>query len=107
MDINARAIVSFTRSGRTACIISKYRPNIPVIAVTHTEPILNRLSLYWGVEGALVKLKDNTDDMVKSVEARLIEQKLVKKGDTVIITLGVPWGVVGSTNMLMIHRIPE
>ncbi len=105
MDIKAKAIVSFTRSGGTACIISKYRPNIPIIGVTHTEPILKRFSLYWGVTGVLVELKENTDAMIENVEKKLLEQHLVKRGDIVIITLGVPWGVVGSTNMLMIHHI--
>lgn len=105
MDIKAKAIVSFTRSGGTACVISKYRPAIPIIGVTHTEPILNRLSLYWGVRGVLVELRENTDAMIENVEKRLLEKKLVKRGDTVIITLGVPWGVAGSTNMVMIHNI--
>jgi len=105
MDIKAKAIVSFTRTGGTACIISKYRPAIPIIAVTHTEPILNRLSLYWGVKGVLVELQENTDAMIGGVEKKLLEKGLVQRGDTVIITLGVPWGVAGSTNMLMIHSI--
>ncbi|MBI5756100.1 MAG: pyruvate kinase [Nitrospirae bacterium] len=105
MDIQATAIVAFTRSGGTARIISKYRPNIPVIGVTHTAPILKRLSLYWGVKGVLVELSKNTDAMIENVEKKLLEEGLVKQGDTVIITLGVPWGVAGSTNMLMIHKI--
>lgn len=107
MDIKAKAIVTFTRSGRTACIISKYRPSIPIIGVTHTEPMLGRLSLYWGVKGVLVELKESTDAMIAGVEKKLLDKKLVKKGDTLIITLGVPWGVVGSTNMLMIHTVSE
>ena len=105
MDIRATAIVAFTRSGGTACIISKYRPDIPIIAVTHTEPILKRLSLYWGVKGVLVELKENTDAMIGNVEKKLLENGLAKHGDSVIITLGVPWGVAGSTNMLMVHHI--
>ena len=105
MDIQATAIVAFTRSGGTARIISKYRPNIPVIGVTHTAPILKRLSLYWGVKGVLVELSKNTDAMIENVEKKLLEEGLGKQGDTVIITLGVPWGIAGSTNMLMIHKI--
>ncbi|HEY4619315.1 MAG TPA: pyruvate kinase [Nitrospirota bacterium] len=105
MDINATAIVAFTKSGGTARIISKYRPAIPIIGVTHTPPILKRFSLYWGVRGVLVELKENTDEMIYGVEQKLLETGLAKQGDTVIITLGVPWGVAGSTNMLMIHQI--
>jgi len=105
MDIQAKAIVSFTRSGGTACVISKYRPSIPIIGVTHTEPVLKRLTLYWGVKGVLVELKENTDAMIDGVEKKLLEKGLVKRGDTIIITLGVPWGMAGSTNMLMVHQI--
>ncbi len=105
LDINATAIVAFTKSGGTARIISKYRPGIPIIGVTHTPPILKRFSLYWGVRGVLVELKENTDAMINGVEQKLLETGLAKHGDTVIITLGVPWGVAGSTNMLMIHQI--
>ena len=105
MDINATAIVAFTRSGGTARIISKYRPAIPIIGVTHNAPILKRFSLYWGVSGVLVELKENTDEMIFGVEQKLLETGLAKHGDTVIITLGVPWGVAGSTNTLMIHQI--
>ncbi len=105
MDIKPKAIVSFTRSGGTACIISKYRPNIPIIAVTHTEPVLKRFSLYWGVKGVLVELKENTDAMIENVEKKLLAEGLARRGDTLIITLGVPWGVAGSTNMLMVHLI--
>ncbi len=105
LDINATAIVAFTKSGGTARIISKYRPAIPIIGVTHTPPILKRFSLYWGVRGVLVELKENTDSMINGVEQKLLETGLAKRGDKVIITLGVPWGVAGSTNMLMIHQI--
>lgn len=105
LDINATAIVAFTKSGGTARIISKYRPRIPIIGVTHTPPILKRFSLYWGVRGVLVELRENTDAMIDGVEQKLLETGLAKRGDTVIITLGVPWGVAGSTNMLMIHQI--
>ncbi len=105
LDTNATAIVAFTKSGGTARIISKYRPGIPIIGVTHTPPILKRFSLYWGVRGVLVELKENTDAMINGVEQKLLETGLAKHGDTVIITLGVPWGVAGSTNMLMIHQI--
>ncbi len=104
-DIDAKAIVTFTRSGRTACIISKYRPSLPIIGVTHSKSMLGRLSLYWGVQGAMVELKENTDTMIKEMEERLLQERLVSSGDKVIITLGVPWGVVGSTNMLMVHHI--
>ena len=105
LDIKATAIVAFTRSGGTARIISKYKPNIPILGVTHTPSILKRLSLYWGVKGVLVELRENTDAMIDGVEKTLLDKGLAKQGDTVIITLGVPWGVAGSTNMLMIHQI--
>lgn len=105
LDIKAKAIVALTKTGGTPCIISKYRPDIPVIGITHTEPILRRLSLYWGVKGIMVEAIDNTDVMIDIVEKKLLQEKLVEKGDTIIITFGVPMGIAGSTNMLMIHHI--
>lgn len=105
IDIKAKAIVALTKSGGTACVISKYRPNIPIIGITHTEPIVRRLSLYWGVRGVMVEVIENTDAMIDIVEKRMLEENLVEKGDTIIITFGVPMGIAGSTNMLMIHHI--
>lgn len=105
MDIKAKAIVALTKTGGTTCVISKYRPDIPVYGITHTEPILRRLSLYWGVKGVMVDVIENTDAMIDIVEKKLLQQKLVERGDTIILTFGVPMGVAGSTNMLMIHHI--
>lgn len=105
IDIKARAIVALTKSGGTACVISKYRPTIPIIGITHTEAIVRRLSLYWGVRGVMVEVIENTDAMIDIVEKRMLEEKLVERGDSIIITFGVPMGVAGSTNMLMIHHI--
>jgi pyruvate kinase len=104
-DLNAKAIVTFSRSGATALLISKYRPRMPVIAATHSPAILPRLSLYWGVHGLLVDIRENTDEMIRTMETALLEKGLLQKGDTIIITLGVPLGVVGSTNMLMVHQV--
>ena len=105
MDIQAKAIVALTKTGGTACIISKYRPKIPIYGITHTEPILRRLSLYWGVKGVMVEVIENTDAMIDIVEKKMLQQNLVERGDAIIITFGVPMGIAGSTNMLMIHYI--
>jgi pyruvate kinase len=107
MDLNAKAIVTFSRSGATALLISKYRPRMPVIAATHASAILPRLSLYWGVHGILVDIRENTDEMIRTMETALLAKGFLQKGDTIIITLGVPLGVVGSTNMLMVHQVGQ
>ncbi|MBI4716137.1 MAG: pyruvate kinase, partial [Nitrospirae bacterium] len=107
MDLDAKAIVTFSRSGATALLISKYRPRMPVITATHSREILPRLSLYWGVQGVFVDLCENTDEMIRRMERTLLEKGFLREGDSIIITLGVPLGVVGSTNMLMVHRISQ
>lgn len=105
VDLGARAIVAFTRSGATALQISKFRPPVPILAATHDPAILPRLSLYWGVRGIHVPLTGDTDSMIRAMEKTLLEEGPFQKGDVVILTLGVPLGVVGSTNMLMVHRL--
>jgi pyruvate kinase len=64
MDLNAKAIVTFSRSGATALLISKYRPPMPVITATHSREILPRMALYWGVRGIYVEIGKNTDEMI-------------------------------------------
>jgi pyruvate kinase len=105
MDLDAKAIVSFSQSGGTALLISKYRPRMPIIAATHSKTVLPRLSLYWGVRGILVDSRENTDEMIQLMEQTLLDRGLLQKGDTIIITLGIPVGVVGSTNTLMVYHV--
>lgn len=103
----ARAIVAFTQSGTTALLVSKHRPLVPVIAATPIEAVARKVSLYWGVTPLVMKTGHSTDDMIKSVESAMLNKRLVKRGDIIVITAGVPLGVPGSTNMMKIHRVGD
>ena len=107
MDIRAKAIITVTKSGETARLVSKNRPSIPVFACVTTEKVYQQLSLSWGITPILMKNANNTDDLIKfSVE---VTQKAgyIKEGDLVVITAGVPVGVPGTTNMIETHIVGD
>ncbi|AZN40229.1 pyruvate kinase [Paenibacillus albus] len=107
LDLNAKAIITSTESGYTARMISKYRPKSPIIAVTPVEQVMRRLALIWGVTPVLGTPAETTDEMFDIAVQGGISSGMVKLGDTVIITAGVPVGRSGSTNLIKIHTIGE
>ena len=106
-DINAKALIAFTQSGFTARLLSKFRPRVPIIAFTPDEKIENRGSLYWGVTPKIMKLPKTTDEMIREIERVLLRERLVKKGDGIVITSSSPLSVRGKTNFLKLHRIGQ
>ncbi|MCC3375904.1 pyruvate kinase [Cohnella sp. REN36] len=107
LDLEAKAIVTSTESGYTARMVSKYRPKSPIIAVTPQEQVLRRLQLVWGVIPVQGKSAETTDEMVDIAVKGAMSSGLVRLGDTVIITAGVPVGRSGTTNLIKIHNIGE
>jgi len=107
LDLNANAIITSTESGYTARMISKYRPKAPIIAVTPIEQVLRRLALVWGVIPALGTPAKTTDEMFDIAVDGAISTGLVRLGDTVVITAGVPVGRSGSTNLIKIHTVGD
>jgi len=103
----AQAIVTFTQSGSTALLVSKHRPRMSIIAPTPFEHIARRMSLYWGVQPVILRPKKTTDHMIASVEQIMLNKKLAKEHDLIVISAGVPIGVAGSTNLMKIHRVGE
>ena len=107
VDLNASAIITSTSSGYTAKMVSKFRPQAPIIAATSNEAVMRRLALTWGVCPIKSALAGNTDEVIeKSIEAS-IENGYVKNGELVVITAGVPVGVSGTTNLIKVHVISE
>lgn len=103
--LNATAILTPTESGYTARVVSKYRPSCPIIAVTPREDTLKRLALVWGVHPILFDGADNTDEMMgKSIQAAM-KKKVIKQGDLIVITAGVPVRETGTTNMMKVHVV--
>ncbi|WTW94366.1 pyruvate kinase [Streptomycetaceae bacterium NBC_01309] len=105
--LGAKYLVAFTQSGDTARRLSRYRPMIPTLAFTPEPGVRSQLSLTWGVETFLGELCEHTDEMVRQVDAALLNIGRCKPGDVVIITAGSPPGVPGSTNMIRVHHIGE
>ncbi|GAA4953998.1 pyruvate kinase [Uniformispora flossi] len=105
--LGAKYLVAFTQSGDTARRLSRYRPMIPTLAFTPEPSVRSQLSLTWGVETFLGELCEHTDEMVRQVDAALLEIGRCRPGDVVIITAGSPPGVPGSTNMIRVHHIGE
>lgn len=104
--INSAVIICLTQTGSTARLISKYRPNQPVIAVTHTERSLRRLNLIWGVIPYFVhEFGDNFDEAISDILKIIKSKNVLKKGNKIIITAGLPFYSRKGTNMLRIENI--
>ena len=105
--VGAKYLVAFTQSGDSARRISRLRSVIPILALTPEIPVYNQLALSWGEESMITEVVKNTDEMVKQVDAILIESKRVAKGDPVVIIAGAPPGIPGSTNALRVHIVGD
>ncbi|MDO3408851.1 pyruvate kinase [Saccharibacillus sp. CPCC 101409] len=104
-NLDVKAIVTSTQSGVTARMISKYRPVAPIIAVTTHDQTLRRLALAWGVTPVKGEVAESTDELFESALQGAKHSGLVKKGDLVVITAGVPLGRSGSTNLIKVDQI--
>jgi pyruvate kinase len=104
-EVKVKAILPFTRSGATALAVAKYRPPVPVYAVTHDKETFRRLNLVWGVEPLLTLPATSTDRIIEESVKVAKVRKLVRKGDKVIVLAGAPTGVPGSTNLLKVVTV--
>lgn len=105
MDLNAAAIVTVTKTGKTARMISKYRPSCPIIGCTPYENVWRQLNLSWGVRPLMLEIKDNTDELFEHAIERAENERYVKQGEITVITAGVPLGVAGTTNLIKVHVV--
>lgn len=105
--INARRIVCFTRHGLNAALIARYRPTVPITAITLTETAKHRCSIIWGVDAILSIEPIDTDDLDRVVDETLLSNGLANDGDTVIIVGGFPLAMRMRANMMKLHKIGE
>ena len=105
MDLNAAAIITVSKSGRTARMISKFRPTCPIIACTMSKNVYRQLNLSWGVEPVMIEESDTTDALFERAVEAAQKHGYVKQGDITVITAGVPLGVSGTTNMLKVQVV--
>jgi pyruvate kinase len=104
-DLNATAIVTVTKSGTTARMISKFRPFTPIIGATTDERIYRQLVLSWGVIPVMCDEKDNTDELFDHAVEVSKKAGALKAGDLAVITAGIPLGISGKTNMLKVQVV--
>lgn len=106
-EVGAKAILTATMSGTTARMVARYRPPIPILAATPVPRTQMRLTLVWGVTPVLVPPFATTDEMVVRMVRAAVEAGVVRKGDRVVLTAGIPFGGEGRTNMLKVHVVGE
>jgi pyruvate kinase len=104
-QVQARAIIAFTTAGTTALRVSKYRPYHPILAVTPSASVVNRLSLAWGVLPLKEPEPANLEEVFELASKSALETKLAKRGDLIVIIAGIPLAVSGSTNLVKIHSV--
>ncbi|MCI8282017.1 MAG: pyruvate kinase [Lachnospiraceae bacterium] len=102
-DLNASAIITVSHSGRTARMVSKYRPSCPVIGCTMSEKVCRQLNLSWGVTPLVLKRMENADELFEHAVDEAEKAGLIEMGDITVITAGIPLGVSGTTNMVKVH----
>jgi pyruvate kinase len=104
-QLKASAIVTATSSGHTARMVSKFRPTAPIIAITDDIRVQRKLTLVWGVRCLVTKTFYNTDMLFEESLDIAVEQGLLRNGDLVVISAGVPLGIKGTTNLLKVQTI--
>ena len=106
-QLNAKLIITATSSGFTARMISRHRPLTPIFAVTSNESTQRRLALVWGVNASLVSNAVTMEQVIAESITAALNQGVVKEGDLVVITAGVPAGIAGRTNMIQVRVVGE
>ena len=105
LDLKAKAIISVTKSGRSAKMVSRYKPDCDIVACAMDEKVCRQLNLAWGVTPLLLDEQKEVFDLFDEAVAVAAKEKGLQKGDTVVITSGVPIGMSGTTNMLKVQNV--
>jgi pyruvate kinase len=105
-DRNVSAIAIFTKSGRTAVLMSKTRPGVPILAFTPSQATFQRMPILWGVEAHLVPHAETIEQMLADVEAVMRTSAGVKPGQQIVLICGFPVNEVRPTNLALLHTIP-
>src|SRR5271166_5845221 len=105
-DLPMGAIAVFTETGNTARMISKYRPKVPLYAFTHSEAVVRRMNLYWGVHPVRCRQAHSAEQMVTMAEQDLVRRGLLKPGDVLGVVAGTRQ-LSGSTNLMRLHVVTD
>ena len=106
-DLNASAIITVTKSGSTARILSRYRPACVIVGCTTEKHVWRQLALSWGTVPLMIAEESNTDDLFEHAVDAAVQNGLVHDGELVVLTAGVPLGISGTTNMLKVHLVGD
>jgi pyruvate kinase len=104
-EASVQAIVVFTRSGASAHLISKDRPRTPIFAYTPSERVYHQLALWWGVWPHRLQMQGTTENLISVVDQRLQDDKLIQRGEHVVIMGGLPVASQARTNFVKLHRV--
>ncbi len=104
-ELQMKVLAVFTETGSTARLVSKYRPRPPIIAFSPNQETRRRLSLLWGVLPRTIAPVRDIDGLARLAEKRLLEERLVRRGDVVGIVAGTPLGTRGTTNFMKFHVV--
>jgi pyruvate kinase len=104
-NINASSIVTFTYSGSTARLVSKYRPRPSILALTPLERTYRQLALTWGVTPIICEKMNSTDEMIEKAIKTALESGQAKRGERIVITAGLPLHVPGTTNLIKTEEL--
>lgn len=104
-NVDAKVIGTLTHSGNTARRIAKFRPNVPIVAFTENETVINQLELVWGVIPIKIQEITDSDKSLQIMGQKLADKGFVEKGDRIILTTGVPLAKRGSTNMITVLTV--
>lgn len=107
MDLNAKAILTVTKTGSTAKFLSKYRPNRPILSCTPSERTWRQLNLSWGVIPLMSEEQSDTDALFAHAVDCAVKKGCLETGDLVVITAGVPIGISGTTNLMKVHVVGD
>ena len=107
LNLKVKAIIAPTESGTTAKMISKYRPESPIVAVTSSDIAAKKLTLVWGVQPIVGMPVSSTDELFATAVEESLKHEYVDHGDLVVITAGVPVGKAGTTNLMKVHVIGD
>lgn len=102
-DLQAAAIITVTKSGRTVGMVSKYRPGCMIIGCCMDEHVCRQLNLYWGVQPLLLKKEKQAEELFNHAVAAAEKAGLVSRGDLTVLTAGVPLGITGTTNLIKVQ----
>ena len=104
-DLNASALLTVTKSGSTARILSRYRPACVIVGCTTEKHVWRQLALSWGTVPLMIAEESNTDDLFEHAVDAAVQNGLVHDGELVVLTAGVPLGISGTTNLMKVHVV--